>query len=149
MRNPFYYFMQDTPHSETQTVLRDKTGKYNKTLINRHSFNSQFLLTVSPLIHKNGWSKSEHEFNHGESMKTEKVSVDEIVQLCNGAPNAEDIAAAEVTKWLGCKTDGGFGILHDDEIVFSVTDTEEEINEGKCSVLNEREIYVKLFRIHF
>jgi hypothetical protein len=90
--------------------------------------------------YKNGWNKLWPEANDGEPKKTENVSVDEIVQLCNSVPKSEDITPAEVTEWLGCDNlDGGFDILNDDEIVSSVIDNEEEkIDDGECYILNEK-----------
>lgn len=55
-----------------------------------------------------------------KTVRTETVSAEEIVQLCNHVGlNSENITPEEVTDWLECETiDGGFEILNYDEIVF-------------------------------
>lgn len=45
---------------------------------------------------KNGCNKQWPEVNDSELDKTENVFVDEVVQLCNNVPNAEDIMPPEV-----------------------------------------------------
>jgi len=71
-----------------------------------------------------------------ESEESDTVSVEKIVQLCNGL-NSEILSTKEVTGWLESdKQDGGFEILNDDQIIFNATTIDEVDDDVEDSVLD-------------
>lgn len=73
------------------------------------------------------WPKTE---NKNEAIN--KSGNEEILNLCQGIPSAENTSIGEVSEWCGIdKSDGGFEILHDEELVLNAIQDEKCLSEDE------------------